>query len=112
MASGNRLTQVIENTQTADAPVGNYPFFRIGNGIASYGIGYNYMRCIQYTDGHETLSFMCDGLGFVVEGENISHLLDMLVAKMIARIIEGETLKVGGQEVKITAVIVEALEKE
>ncbi len=105
----NRLTEALESTQNSTDPIGNFPAFQVGNNIARYAIPYNYLRNMTYFIADQALTFTGEGNEFVIRGENISHLFDMLLGRMISKIIEGKNFKISGQKITITSVIVTPL---
>lgn len=108
----NRLLETLGSTNDSNDLTGEFAAFLIGNKIALYLIQYNYIRCGMLHIKEGIISFMSEGNNFVIQGKNMLHLMHMIRGRMISRIIEGDSMKIGGEDVTITSVIVSPVNSE
>lgn len=76
---------------------------------ASYGIEYQYLRPKVYDKNNDVITCSGDGFSFIVSGENMALLFDLICSHAVHRIEEGKRIEFGETVISVESVIVETL---
>lgn len=77
---------------------------------ARYGVQYAYLRPLQFIEESETILCAGDGYQFVIEGGNMLLLFEMMCARAVACIKQGEKIEIGETVIDVKSVIAEPMQ--
>lgn len=117
-----RLKQITKKGETAAQGSGSnfadkenlatYTMVQIGNAEIRHAVHFSYLRPLQYLKSEDAIFCSGNGQEFVIYGTNMMLLFDMLCGCNVLKVIEGQTIEIGDNEIVVERVLMPDPEPE